>query len=88
MNPSKSSRGAAMWALLSLAIGSFGIGMTEFVVMGLLPNVAADLLPTLWQSNPEAAIGQAGILISLYALGVVVGARRSRVLSRDSHATG
>ena len=34
-----------MWALLSLAVGSFGIGMTEFVVMGLLPNIAEDLLP-------------------------------------------
>ena len=34
-----------MWALLSLAVGSFGIGMTEFVVMGLLPNIAADALP-------------------------------------------
>ena len=33
-----------MWALLSLAIGSFGIGMTEFVVMGLLPNIAAPLV--------------------------------------------
>jgi DHA1 family inner membrane transport protein len=63
-----------MWALLSLAIGSFGIGMTEFVVMGLLPNIAQDLLPTQWSTNPEDAIAQAGWLISLYALGVVVGA--------------
>ena len=63
-----------MWALLSLAIGSFGIGMTEFVVMGLLPNIAQDLLPTQWSANPENAIAQAGWLISLYALGVVVGA--------------
>ena len=63
-----------MMALLSLAIGSFGIGMTEFVVMGLLPEIAADLLPGLWHSSEEDAIGQAGILISLYALGVVIGA--------------
>lgn len=63
-----------MWALLSLAIGSFGIGMTEFVVMGLLPNIAQDLLPAQWAANPEDAIAQAGWLISLYALGVVVGA--------------
>ncbi len=63
-----------MRALLSLAIGSFGIGMTEFVMMGLLPDVARDLLPSLWASNHEQAIGQAGILISMYALGVVVGA--------------
>lgn len=63
-----------MWALLSLAIGSFGIGMTEFVVMGLLPNIAQDLLPTQWAANPDDAIAQAGWLISLYALGVVIGA--------------
>lgn len=74
MNPSLDKRGAAKRALLSLAIGSFGIGMTEFVVMGLLPDIAADLLPTLWSSSPEDALSQAGWLISLYALGVVVGA--------------
>jgi DHA1 family inner membrane transport protein len=68
------SRGAATWALLSLAVGSFGIGMTEFVVMGLLPNIAHDLLPTQWASDPEAAIAQTGWLITLYALGVVIGA--------------
>ncbi|KJL27222.1 Inner membrane transport protein YdhP [Microbacterium azadirachtae] len=63
-----------MRALLSLAIGSFGIGMTEFVAMGLLPNIAQDLLPELWAQNPDEAIGRAGILVSLYALGVVLGA--------------
>ncbi len=63
-----------MWALLSLAIGSFGIGMTEFVVMGLLPNIASDLLPSVWGTNPDDAIAQAGWLITLYALGVVIGA--------------
>jgi len=68
------TRGAANRALLSLAIGSFGIGMTEFVVMGLLPNIASDLLPGQWASGQEDAIAQAGWLISLYALGVVVGA--------------
>jgi DHA1 family inner membrane transport protein len=55
-------------------VGSFGIGMTEFVVMGLLPNIAEDLLPSVWASSSEDAIAQAGWLISLYALGVVVGA--------------
>lgn len=74
MTSSTLSRGAATWALLSLAVGSFGIGMTEFVVMGLLPDIAQDLLPSLWASDSEAAIAQAGWLISLYALGVVVGA--------------
>lgn len=63
-----------MWALLSLAIGSFGIGMTEFVSMGLLPGIARDLLPEAWAAGQEDAIAQAGLLISVYALGVVIGA--------------
>lgn len=63
-----------MWALLSLAIGSFGIGMTEFVVMGLLPNIAEDLLWGQWATNSSDAIAQTGWLITLYAMGVVVGA--------------
>ncbi len=74
MTSSNLTRGAATWALLSLAVGSFGIGMTEFVVMGLLPNIGSDLLPSLWALRQEDAIYQAGWLISLYALGVVVGA--------------
>ena len=61
-------------ALLALALGGFGIGATEFVAMGLLPNLAEDLLPALYRSSPEDANGQAGLLISAYALGVVVGA--------------
>ncbi|MDR8394332.1 MFS transporter [Aliifodinibius sp. S!AR15-10] len=52
-------------AFLSLAMGGFGIGMTEFVIMGILPEVAADL---------KITIPQAGHFISAYALGVVVGA--------------
>ncbi|GLJ60564.1 MFS transporter [Microbacterium barkeri] len=63
-----------MWALLSLAIGAFGIGMTEFVSMGLLPRIAGDLLPAVHAASPEDAVAQAGVLISLYALGVVIGA--------------
>lgn len=51
-------------ALLALTLSSFGIGTTEFVVMGLLPNVAGDL---------SVSITTAGFLISGYALGVVVG---------------
>ncbi|MGK5675085.1 MFS transporter [Micromonospora sp. URMC 106] len=51
--------------LLALAIGGFGIGLTEFVIMGLLPEVAADFAVT------ESA---AGWLISGYALSVAVGA--------------
>ncbi|MFI8594599.1 MFS transporter [Microbacterium sp. NPDC078428] len=74
MTPAHPRRGAATWALLSLAVGSFGIGMTEFVVMGLLPQIAQDLLPELWTRSPDDAIAAAGWLITLYALGVVVGA--------------
>lgn len=51
--------------LIALAIGAFGIGLTEFVIMGLLPEVATDFGVT------EAT---AGWLISGYALSVVVGA--------------
>ncbi|MGW0410229.1 MFS transporter [Streptomyces collinus] len=52
-------------ALLALAIGAFGIGTTEFVMMGLLPGVADDL---------HLSIPTAGHLVSAYALGVVIGA--------------
>ena len=48
--------------------------MTEFVIMGLLPDIASDLLPALSATSQEDAISQAGWLISLYALGVVIGA--------------
>lgn len=51
--------------LVALAVGAFGIGLTEFVIMGLLPEVAADFAVS------EAS---AGWLISGYALSVVVGA--------------
>ncbi|NTV40598.1 MAG: MFS transporter [Demequinaceae bacterium] len=61
-------------ALLALALGGFGIGTTEFVAMGLLPNIARDLLPHLWATNQEDALAKAGIVISAYAAGVVVGA--------------
>lgn len=52
-------------ALYALAAGAFGIGVTEFVIMGLLLEVSADL---------GVSISAAGLLISGYALGVVVGA--------------
>jgi DHA1 family inner membrane transport protein len=58
-------------ALLALAVGGFGIGCTEFVVLGLLPNIAHDLLPNLPTTDANA---RAGLLASAYALGVVVGA--------------
>ncbi|NRG39916.1 MFS transporter [Rathayibacter sp. VKM Ac-2804] len=55
-------------------MGGFGIGSTEFVAMGLLPQLAADLLPDVYAVSSEQANSQAGLLISAYALGVVVGA--------------
>ncbi|MFZ7088545.1 MFS transporter [Curtobacterium sp. RRHDQ10] len=61
-------------ALLALALGGFAIGTTEFVAMGLLPNIAAALLPTQYVADPATGIAHAGWLVSAYALGVVVGA--------------
>jgi len=61
-------------ALLTLALGGFSLGASEFAAMGVLPDIARDLLPELWTTSPDAAIAQAGILISSYAAGVVVGA--------------
>ncbi|MEC9463064.1 MAG: MFS transporter [Pseudomonadota bacterium] len=52
-------------ALYALTVGAFGIGVTEFVIMGLLIEVGADL---------GVSIAAAGLLISGYALGVVFGA--------------
>ncbi|RJL33161.1 MFS transporter [Bailinhaonella thermotolerans] len=52
-------------ALLALALGAFGIGTTEFIISGLLPDLAADFGVT---------IPTAGLLVSGYAFGVVVGA--------------
>ncbi|MGG2043203.1 MFS transporter [Burkholderia gladioli] len=51
--------------LFALAIAAFGIGTTEFVIMGLLPDVARDL---------AVSIPAAGLLVSGYALGVTIGA--------------
>ena len=51
--------------LLALAAGAFGIGVTEFAPMGLLPVIATDL---------GVSIPTAGLLISAYALGVMLGA--------------
>lgn len=68
------SPGRVRLALLALALGGFGIGATEFVAMGLLPDIARDLLPDLYADDPEGALGQTGWVISAYAAGVVVGA--------------
>jgi DHA1 family inner membrane transport protein len=82
MSPAKAlSPARVRFALLALALGGFGIGTTEFVAMGLLENLAEDLLPALYASSHEAAIAQAGWLITAYALGVVVGAPTIAALS-------
>ncbi|MCA1501749.1 MFS transporter [Bradyrhizobium sp. NBAIM14] len=52
-------------AVLALTAGAFGIGTTEFIIMGLLLQVAADM---------HVSVPVAGLLISGYALGVFVGA--------------
>ncbi|MRW88013.1 MFS transporter [Pseudoduganella sp. FT26W] len=52
-------------ALLALTISAFAIGTTEFVIVGLLPTIAADL---------GVNLPSAGLLVSLYALGVAIGA--------------
>lgn len=51
-------------AIWMLAIGAFAIGMTEFVIMGLSPNIARDF---------DVTVSQAGQLITGYALGVAIG---------------
>ena len=53
------------WPLLALAIGAFGIGVTEFSPMGMLPVIAAGV---------DVSIPSAGLLVSAYAIGVMVGA--------------
>lgn len=65
LTPARLSAARLTAAMLALATGSFAIGTTEFVTMGLLPEVAAGV---------DVSIPAAGHLISAYALGVVVGA--------------
>lgn len=51
--------------LIALAVGAFGIGVTEFAPMGMLPVIASDL---------HVSIPAAGLLVSAYAMGVLIGA--------------
>lgn len=53
------------WPLLALAVGAFGIGVTEFSPMGMLPVIAEGV---------GVSIPSAGMLVSAYAIGVMVGA--------------
>ncbi|MCR8656735.1 MFS transporter [Paenibacillus sp. T3-5-0-4] len=61
-------------SLIWLTIGAFAIGMTEFLVMGLLPNVANDL---------NVSIPKAGQIITSYALGVAFGAPLLTILTHS-----
>ena len=60
-----SSNSSSKKSLTALAFGTLGLGIAEFVMMGILPDVAKDL---------HISIPQAGHFISAYALGVCVGA--------------
>ncbi|MNZ58571.1 Inner membrane transport protein YdhP [compost metagenome] len=60
-------------SLLSLTVAAFAIGMTEFVIMGILPNVAEDL---------HVSIPSAGQLITAYAMGVAIGAPILTILTQ------
>lgn len=72
--PASLSSGDArlMRAVVALGVGGFSIGTGEFVIMGLLPEVARDI---------GVSIPQAGHVISAYALGVVIGAPALAVLA-------
>ncbi|WP_375387757.1 MFS transporter [uncultured Amnibacterium sp.] len=68
------SRATVALALVALALGGFAIGSTEFVALGLLPDIARELLPDAWARSQSDAVAQAGVMVSAYAAGVVVGA--------------
>ncbi|MNJ90714.1 Inner membrane transport protein YdhP [compost metagenome] len=69
-----SREGIMKKALIALSFGGLTIGITEFVMMGLLPDIAADL---------SVSIPKAGYLISGYALGVVIGAPTLVLMARN-----
>ncbi|QUX95944.1 MFS transporter [Marinomonas sp. CT5] len=67
------------WGIFAIALGTFGIGTTEFMPMGLLPVIADGV---------NASIPAAGLLISAYAVGVMIGAPLITLyLTRYSHKT-
>lgn len=61
-------------SLVALSLGGLTIGITEFVMMGLLPDIASDM---------KVTIPVAGYLISAYALGVVIGAPLLVIIGRN-----
>lgn len=76
MSSIRDSKANKQWIkhLLPLTLGGFSIGMTEFLMMGVLPDVAQSL---------SVSIPTAGYLIAIYALGVVVGAPLIVALSKN-----
>ena len=54
---------------MALAVAAFGIGTSEFIIMGLLPNLAQDL---------QVSIPKAGALVTAYALSVTLGSLECR----------
>ncbi|MEU7608000.1 MFS transporter [Micromonospora sp. NPDC049204] len=75
------SRGRRVAALVALALGGVAIGLTEFVAMGLLPDIARGLLSREYAQSSSGAVARAGWMITAYALGVVVGAPLIAALS-------
>jgi hypothetical protein len=71
-SPTEGSRDAPC-ALYALAVATFAIGTTEFVVVGLFPGIAADL---------SVSIPTAGLLVSLYALSITLGTPIFSALTR------
>lgn len=70
---------AYQWGVFAIALGTFGIGTTEFMPMGLLPVIADGV---------GASIPAAGLLISAYAIGVMIGAPLITLyLTKYSHKT-
>jgi DHA1 family inner membrane transport protein len=65
IQPGKGEAAGINWPLIALAVGAFGIGTTEFAPMGLLPVIADGV---------NVSIPTAGLLVSAYALGVMIGA--------------
>ena len=65
IQPRQGNGGGINWPLLALAMGAFGIGTTEFSPMGLLPVIAEGV---------NVSIPTAGLLVSAYAIGVMIGA--------------
>ncbi|SDS26680.1 MFS transporter [Actinoplanes derwentensis] len=68
-------------ALIALSMGGFALGLTEFVAMGLLPEMARDLMPESYAASIPDALARTGWMITIYALGVVAGAPTIAVLS-------